>query len=1403
MENVSGDMKAEPGRMSSDVAPRCLALSLAALVLAVLSLTFSTSPASAAEVHVLSPATIGEGELSLAVATETAPGSGIGVDEATGDVYVADTGNHRIAEYQPDGTFIRAFGSLATPTALAIDNSGGTSEGDVYVADSATGIVSKYDPTGNLITNWGDDGPSGAPNGKLLVQPMVGQSNGAISGLAVSSAGELFVIVAQVEPPGPIYKISPVGTFESTIESSFGTGLAGLAIDAAGNFYKGRTIGFAAKLEPDGESLNGELDNGATGFAVDPADQDVYIAAEGHVDRFGPNEHSIERGLEVSNPGGAQAGLAVGPGSKLYVADTTNSTIDIFDLEEVDLPSASIESPTEVSYVSAQAHGVVDPEGHATTCSFEYVTDAQYQENPAGEKFLGSKTTPCATAVGSGTAPVAVKARLEELRPDTSYHLRLAATNAAGTAVSAEPAATFETEAVSTPIVSIESVNPATIAATTARFVGHINPEAPGPAPQNPAFDVHWHFVCSPECPGLEGEGGTVSADDTSHAVEAEATELLPGSAYSVSLVAENPGTTVTAGPEPFTTGASAPQILSTQVLEVAGSEATLSALVDPRAGSTRVRLEYVTEEQFDSPVEGGFADAKSSSESEPIGSDNEAHEVSPTVRGLTLDTNYRVRVVATNPAGPTYGPTLTVFTQTVSLASGCPNQAVIEENVSLALPDCRVYERVSEGSIAEVSAPNIPDGELGSVDAIESVNMPMRASGDGSRIIYSAEPSPGGAGEGAGNSGSSAPDAQFAELGADGWHSTDVQPLGSSIDAIYSAISPAVDRGVLSTPAEGAPPSSRPDCPMLFSRVLPLGAFHPLAHLGASEACAFPFFMGESTDGSHLVFADSAAIGSALPSAATRNESGPGGGENLYDSSGGSLYLVNILPGSNQHTSAPNATIGAPSGEAPLYKNGANPKEPAVNTSGAVSEDGSRIYWTDGATGIVYVRVNDDAEPSPESSPGDCVDPLRACTVQVSTGEATYETATPDGRLSYYREEGGLWRFDLNAFETALSSGHTVAEADATARSAITPANSGIQGVIGVNRTGPDGAFLYFVATGVLAGNSVENGAGLQTPEEGEPNLYVATSEGLSYIATLSQKDNHLHAYGIPGGVNLRPEAGDWRPVVGYRAAQLAPDGRVLTFQSNRQLTGYSNRGPGGGETSEIYLYQQARSSVVCVSCAPSGAEPSNVSDPISETTFQAGEYEATTQQRRLNADEGMRVYFNTAEALSPSDDNQAEDVYEWEQEGTGSCVRGSAINGGGCVFLLSGARSGEGSALIEPDEDGGSVFFVTGSRLSPLDRDGKPDLYDVREDGGFPLPVTPAECMSADACHASGTSPAPHATPATAEFHGSQELPRSCRKGFARRHAKCVKTRRKHRHTKTHHRGHQRALHGKGGHR
>jgi len=107
-------------------------------------------------------------------------------NEATGDVYVADTGNGRVDEFDSSGPSSAAWGwgvadgttaafqtctttchagisgsgagQFTTPAFIAVDNSGGASAGDVYVGDTGDNLVTKFDSSGDLVSSWGSGG---------------------------------------------------------------------------------------------------------------------------------------------------------------------------------------------------------------------------------------------------------------------------------------------------------------------------------------------------------------------------------------------------------------------------------------------------------------------------------------------------------------------------------------------------------------------------------------------------------------------------------------------------------------------------------------------------------------------------------------------------------------------------------------------------------------------------------------------------------------------------------------------------------------------------------------------------------------------------------------------------------------------------------------------------------------------------------------------------------------------------------------------------------------------------------------------------------------------------------------------------------------------------------------------
>jgi len=82
--------------------------------------------------------------------------AGLAVD-GDGNLYVADSGNHRVQKFDPEGTFIAEVGSpgdgpgeFNEPWGVAVD-----SQGNLYVADTWNNRIQKFDRDLNFVTQWG------------------------------------------------------------------------------------------------------------------------------------------------------------------------------------------------------------------------------------------------------------------------------------------------------------------------------------------------------------------------------------------------------------------------------------------------------------------------------------------------------------------------------------------------------------------------------------------------------------------------------------------------------------------------------------------------------------------------------------------------------------------------------------------------------------------------------------------------------------------------------------------------------------------------------------------------------------------------------------------------------------------------------------------------------------------------------------------------------------------------------------------------------------------------------------------------------------------------------------------------------------------------------------------------
>ena len=766
-------------------------------------------------------------------------------------------------------------------------------------------------------------------------------------GVAVDLAGAVYVSAFDgAEETGEIHKYVPTGSFPEDADNTANFPQPNFGRLAVG---VGPSAGFIFESEFNGIVRKLDSTTGEVKYVVDPGESVTITIDPATGNLFNATSSTVKE-LDVSGATEAELLGSFSPGAGVsgVAVDGANNAIYVSRLS-----NPKIEVWERVTVPEA----VTNPATNITDSSATLNGEVNPNGAPLTACFFEWGTTiaygniaecedPDFLGVGEGSALVPVHAEIEDLQAGTTYHFKLVAESIQGTSENDDDEE-FQTGG---PALKDQTVSGVT--ANGAKVSAQLDPNG-----EESGFLVEYldeaAYLENPESDRFNGATKAPIPEREVPATVTGAGNLTEGSAV-VSLLSTSAGTF---GAGQKITGPGIPA--DTEVL----------ALLTP----TELKLSKPATETIEAAalVATGF---------QPV-----AQQLS----GLDPQSTYHFRVVAKNPSGTAFGPDM-AFT-TFALPNTTP------------LSDGRKYEMVSPSQKTGEVIPPEPEGTLGGScreclpgEPIDT--MPMQAAPDGESVLYEGQPFTGGLASG--------PNEYLSSRGSNEWGTESLS--SPAITGRYEAFSSDLSRGVLFQ----SDPALSPEAPTRGGKAFPnlylreeAGSFEPLVTVEPPQREPFAFritYAGANAGSaltpefSHLVFEANDALTPDAPAVGTGECAFALSDCNLYEWVEGELRLVNVLPDESTPT---NAAIGSGRllAETPTFE--------APNVDQAISDDGSRIFFSEEDSGQVYVRVNGNETleiPGPETCKAS--EPL--------TNRACFLTASPDGS-KVLLANGELFEFD------------------------------------------------------------------------------------------------------------------------------------------------------------------------------------------------------------------------------------------------------------------------------------------------------------------------------------------------------------------------------------------------------
>jgi hypothetical protein len=441
---------------------------------------------------------------------------GAAIDQDSGDLYVVDGTNSRVSKFGPEGEFLLAWGwgvedheelpevctsvcfagiaaegsgQFDFPGGIAVDNDPlSPSHGDVYVADTVNERIEKFEPDGAFMLMLGEDvnktkdetvGATAAErdlctaaSGNTCKAGVPGTGRGE---LELESSGVLAVDAAGTVYVGDLNRVqefSEAGVFRAEIKLPGAGSSVAVAVDSSKDVYvESRELPGVREYKGCAVTCTGEEIGPPRDAAGAP--NSIVLGSSGELfvtDGGGETHHIVEYDSTGRELASFDAGTAGGPAlafgqtiKRLYVLSE-----GLVRLVSPPPPGPLVigESGGEVSPTTATLEAFVNPEGQEESVSEPLKYQFEYGETEAYDQ-----RTVIEVASGGSFEDRHLNVPVTGLKPDTTYHFRVVATNAAEETTRG-PDATFST--LPPALISAESASQVTD--TSARLGVEIDP---------------------------------------------------------------------------------------------------------------------------------------------------------------------------------------------------------------------------------------------------------------------------------------------------------------------------------------------------------------------------------------------------------------------------------------------------------------------------------------------------------------------------------------------------------------------------------------------------------------------------------------------------------------------------------------------------------------------------------------------------------------------------------------------------------------------------------------------------------------------------------------------------------------------------------------------------------------